>query len=89
MNCWEFMKCGRQPDGEKVDELGICPASTDSILDGTNGGSNAGRCCWKVAGTYCNGKVQGSVASKIIDCIECNFFKIVQKEEGEGFHFMI
>ena len=74
MNCWEFMKCGRQPDGEKVNELGICPATTDSSLNGTNGGENAGRCCWKVAGTFCDGKIQGVFTSKIIDCIECDFF---------------
>ena len=37
MNCWEFKKCGRQPSGGKAVELGICPVTTDSTLDGTNG----------------------------------------------------
>ena len=82
------MKCGRQPNGEKVEEFGICPATTDSTLDGINSGNNAGRCCWKVAGTYCNGKMQGTTASKIADCIECDFFKAVQKEEGHDFQFL-
>ena len=89
MNCWEFMKCGRQPSGKKAVELGICPVTTDSTLDGTNGGRYAGRCCWKVKGTYCNDKAHGSFASKIMDCVECNFFKLVQKEEGKNFQFLI
>ncbi len=84
-NCWEFMRCGHKPNGEKA----ICPAATDSTLDGTNGGCYAGRCCWRVAGTYCNGKVQGAFASKIMDCVECNFFKKVKEEEGKDFQFLI
>ena len=27
-NCWEFMKCGREPNGSNADNLGVCPAST-------------------------------------------------------------
>jgi len=27
LNCWEFKKCGRQPGGPKVAELGVCPAT--------------------------------------------------------------
>ena len=65
------MKCGREPEGERVYELGICPASTDKTLNGKNGG----RCCWKVAGTFCGGEVQGFFASKVMDCIECDFLK--------------
>ena len=88
MNCWEYMKCDRQPAEEKVDELSVCPATTDSALNGINGGINAGRCCWRVAGTYCDGTIQGSTAMKIADCIECGFFKMVQEEEGEHFKFL-
>ena len=28
INCWEVKKCGREPGGAKVAELGVCPAST-------------------------------------------------------------
>lgn len=28
-NCWEYFKCGREPGGSKVDELGVCPAATE------------------------------------------------------------
>jgi len=89
MNCWEFKKCGREPGGEKVYELGICPAATDKTHNGVNNGINGGRYCWKVAGTYCDGKVQGTFALKVMDCIECDFFKTVKNEEGNNFTFMI
>ncbi len=34
----------------------------------------AGKSCWLVAGTLCEGKVQGFLASKIGDCRKCDFF---------------
>ncbi|MGE5174112.1 MAG: two-CW domain-containing protein, partial [Betaproteobacteria bacterium] len=27
LNCWEHKKCGRQPGGHKVAELGVCPSA--------------------------------------------------------------
>ncbi len=81
-NCWEYMKCGRQPEGDEVTELGICSAATDTSYDGINFGKNAGRFCWAVAGTICDGQVQGTFAEKRISCINCDFFKLVQQEEG-------
>ena len=76
MNCWEFMKCERQPDGEKVSEFGISPAATDTTLNRANGGKNVGRCCCcRVCHTLCNGEVPSTSASKLINCIECEFFK--------------
>ena len=89
MNCWEFMQCERQFGGEKASELGICPAAIDTTLNQVNGGINAGRCCWKVAGTLCNGEVQGTPAQKLTTCIECEFFKKVQDEEGKNFMFIL
>jgi CRP-like cAMP-binding protein len=82
INCWEYMKCGRGPGGSKVAELGICPAATDTSYDGINFGKSAGRFCWAVAGTLCDGQVQGTFAEKRISCISCDFFKLVQQEEG-------
>jgi hypothetical protein len=88
-NCWEFKKCGREPGGSNVDELGACPASTETKVDGVHGGKNAGRCCWAVAGTLCcEGKVeQGTSAMKSRNCLECDFYKNVQKEEKSNFIF--
>ena len=45
-NCWEFKKCGREPGGSKVSELGECPAATEIRLDGQNHGTKGGRMCW-------------------------------------------
>jgi len=81
-NCWEYMKCGRQLEGDEVAELGVCPAATDTSYDGINFGKNAGRFCWAVAGTLCDEQVQGTFAEKRISCIRCDFFKLVQQEEG-------
>ena len=62
MNCWEYKKCGREEGGENADELGVCPAYPDH---GTH--------CAHVAGTFCDGEVQGTFAQKT-DCRYCSFF---------------
>lgn len=81
-NCWEFKKCGRETGGAKVAELGVCPAAVNKEADGTNSGKNGGRACWAITGTLCGNKVQGSFASKLTNCMECDFFKFVRVEEG-------
>jgi hypothetical protein len=86
-NCWEFMKCGREPGGIHVAELGICRATMTLKFDGVNGGEYAGRFCWQVAGTYCNGELQGTFAAKLQDCIQCPFFLAVARQEGESLVF--
>jgi len=48
INCWEFRKCGREPNGAKAAKLGICPVSIDASADGLNGGKNGGRICWVI-----------------------------------------
>jgi signal transduction histidine kinase len=63
--CWEFMKCGRDVDKELK-----CPAYP-----------NFGRACWVVAGTYCEGKVQGTFAQKYADCRKCEFYNMVLNKE--------
>jgi eukaryotic-like serine/threonine-protein kinase len=85
LNCWEVKKCGRQPNGNKCKELGICPASTEKKFDGTNSGKNSGRYCWRVAGTCCGGKVQGTFAEKARNCAKCEFHLFVKSEEGQSF----
>jgi hypothetical protein len=81
-NCWQVKKCGREPGGLKAAELGICPAATEMALDGTNEGRNGGRACWAIAGTLCGGKVQGSYAMKLSNCLQCEFYRLVATEEG-------
>jgi len=85
MNCWEFKKCGRQPGGAKVAELGECVAGKSTKADGVNRGKMGGRSCWALAGTLCGGKVQGSFAQKAANCMECDFYKLVKSEEGANY----
>jgi hypothetical protein len=89
LNCWEFKKCERQPDGEKVGDLGVCPATTEERLDGVHGGKNGGRACWVVAGSMCGGKLQGTFANKYENCKVCDFYKVVKEEEGKDYQMSI
>jgi len=84
-NCWEKQRCGREPGGNRVSEHGVCPAAVASEHNGVNHGANAGRYCWRVAGTLCTGKVQGTFAEKVCDCGQCPFFLQVVREEGTNF----
>jgi len=80
-NCWEHKKCGRQPGGHRAQELGVCPAATNQDLHNTHGGQSAGRACWVVAGSLCGGKVQGTYATKLLNCWRCDFMNLVKQEE--------
>jgi hypothetical protein len=84
-NCWQVKKCGREPGGANVSHLGVCPAAIETALNGINGGKNAGRACWAIAGTLCDGKVQGTFAQKMINCLECEFYQQVVAEEGPDY----
>jgi hypothetical protein len=87
VNCWEYMKCGRQPGGDKVSALCECPAAVITAYpDGHyHGGTCLGRRCWRMAGTLCGGEIQGTFAKKLGNCRECPFYQKVKEEEGEGF----
>lgn len=84
-NCWEFKRCGREPGGAHVHDLGVCVATEEDRLDGVHGGSFAGRSCWVVAGTLCGGQVQGSFAQKYRNCETCEFYRQVREEEFPKF----
>lgn len=88
LNCWEYYKCGREVGGFNSEELGICPASTFRNNHGVNGGSHSGRYCWTVKGTLCDAEVQGGLEDKLLNCINCSFFKLVNFEEGREFTLM-
>jgi hypothetical protein len=81
-NCWEFKQCGRQVNGAKAAELGVCSAAKEKRTNGVNGGLNGGRGCWAIAGTLCGGTVQGSFVSKVSNCLKCEFYQLVGQEEG-------
>jgi hypothetical protein len=80
------MKCGREPNGRN-EKLGICPAAEPNAYNDVNNGRCGGRFCWNFAGTFCEGEVQGSVAVKLKNCLDCGFFKLVKEEEGQHFKF--
>ncbi len=79
-NCWEFKKCGREPGGEKEEQLGVCQAAIATFANGLNGGINGGRICWAITGKFSNNRVQ---------CVNCDFFNLLEKEEtGQAFSFI-
>lgn len=71
MNCWEFKKCGREKGGAKAEELGVCPAYPDN-----------GTTCARVAGTLCGGIVQGTFATKLGNCLKCEFYSSVHYDKS-------
>lgn len=81
LNCWEFLKCGREEGGALTGEHGVCPAAVEARLDGVHDGLNAGRACWAVSGTLCCGKPSGTYAGKFPTCEMCEFYQYVKNEE--------
>jgi len=84
-NCWEHKKCGRQPGGPKATEFGVCPVTTTARAHGMNHGHNGGRACWVISGTLCGGKVQGTFAAKMTNCMACDFYAAVKAQEGGAY----
>lgn len=89
LNCWQIKRCRRGIGGSRSGELGICPAATEASADGLNGGVNGGRICWAIAGTFCDGEVQGTHSQKHGTCMTCEVYHRVQKETGKSFKVLI
>ena len=85
INCWEFKNCGREEGGVITDKFGVCPAAQSMEFDEVNGGVSGGRFCWGIDGTVCHGELQGNRIEKLKDCLECDFLKNVNQEEGRDF----
>lgn len=81
-NCWEVIQCGREPGGEKVDELDVCWTALDVSAHGINGGINGGRICWAIAGTSACGTTKQDYIRQDIVCERCRFYEQVVEEEG-------
>lgn len=85
-NCWEIIGCGMEENGYKAKEDGeVCPAAIDVSHDMKNNGKNAGRYCWKVAGTMSNEERKGYYVSIVKSCDVCQFYKFVKQREGASF----
>lgn len=81
-NCWDFMKCGRGPEGDKVDESGLCPAAAETAADGLNGGINGGRICWVIGENGCKDMTMFPDLKPEDCCFQCEFRFKVKNEEG-------
>ncbi len=86
LNCWEYKKCGREPGGSKADELGVCPAATETRLNNINYGKNGGRACWGVPGTLCCGDFQNNNVLRLAACAKCDFYQLVSDQEDWNYH---
>lgn len=84
LNCWEYQGCERGPGGRRWQSGNACPVGQAQALDGANGGVNAGRACWVITGTVCDGKKSGTYQQKIHECQKCSFYARVHVEEALG-----
>ena len=83
--CWEFKQCGREPGGENVKKLGVCPVAVEMRADSIHHGKNGGRCCWVVAGSLRKLENPGKDAREFDTCQQCSFYKKVKEEEHPHF----
>lgn len=86
-NCWNYINCGRELGGAQVKKYDVCPVLQYRAYHQVNHGYMSGRYCWKIVGTLQNNHIRCSYAEKLGDCILCDFFKLVKKEEGADFVF--
>ncbi|MBU0482161.1 MAG: hypothetical protein KKG47_13780 [Proteobacteria bacterium] len=83
LNCWEYHQCGRGPGQVEVSGLAGCPVGSETSTNAMNEGTMGGRVCWAIGGSFCSGEKQGTFASKIINCQDCDFYKLVHEEQGQ------
>ncbi|MBI5100663.1 MAG: hypothetical protein HZB33_02320 [Nitrospirae bacterium] len=81
-NCWEVMNCERCTSAIGDDS---CPVCRESKLHGVHEGLNGGRACWTIPHTKCGGVTQGRFGDKFRNCMECDFYRLVKREEKGSF----
>jgi len=85
LNCWEFRECGREPGGRLAETEGVCPAAVFEPADGFLGGRQGGRACAYIAGTFCEGTLEGTYHDKSKQCWDCEFYRRLRREHGADF----
>jgi len=85
LNCWEFMRCGREPGGALTAERGVCPAALYAPANGYLDGANGGRACCFVTGTFCEEILQGTYRDKSKECWDCEFYRRLRRDHGAAF----
>ena len=82
LNCWEFKKCGREPNGVNADRLGVCPAAINEDVDGLHNGKNGGRCCWVFKASEARQEGLDCYTGELIECRTCDFYKMVRSSSA-------
>ncbi|MCI5212553.1 MAG: hypothetical protein D3910_28050 [Candidatus Electrothrix sp. ATG2] len=77
LNCWEFMDCGREPNGKNVSQYGVCQVAIETTLNGVHNGKNGGRCCWIIVEYSPNNSDLPFCTGTAHECINCDFYKKV------------
>jgi hypothetical protein len=86
LNCWDFRKCGRETGGIREPKSGVCAAATEEKFDRINRGRNGGRVCWLIRQMLSERKHKGV---GMMNCCRCDFFRLVEKQEGPNFFVYI
>lgn len=82
LNCWEFMKCGKEPHGAHLKGSAPCPVAVESSAHGLNGGINGGRICWVINDILRQCDVNCSHVHHQSSCFSCEFRYKVTADEG-------
>jgi|GEM_PF-2171482 len=72
-NCWEIRNCELHKNGRLTLIFGECVASSE----------NMGHSCWMLAGTFCDGQLQGTAAQKEDKCRKCPVYQLYHRAEGQ------
>ena len=78
LNCWEFKKCGREPNGKNVFWFGVCPAATEHRADGIHDGMNGGRCCWVIKASHRQLGMFECCSGESVECHTCDFYAMIK-----------
>ena len=65
-----------------VAEKGTCAVTAEEKFDHINHGKNGGRVCWLITQMRSDRKDKGF---KMMTCCRCDFFKMVERQEGPNF----
>jgi hypothetical protein len=82
VNCWDFRKCGEKSDGTSAGQPKPCDVAAEEKCDQINHGRNGGRVCWFIRQKRAERKDKGFA---MMCCSQCDFYKMVEKEEGDNF----
>ena len=82
--CREFKNCGWEPWGTKLPNWAYAPLP-QRYPRTVSMGQLRGPCLLVLAGTLCGKKVQGTFASKLANCLQCEFYRKVRDEVGAAF----